>query len=112
MYLILFLMILPFISAVPLVGGPLEELPFIAGDNFNLFITLYLPVTGKITAWRFYAQNTGTVIVGVWRPQGADKYTLVGKNRLNAEQLGKQVRRTIVIYCTTEPSCSHVKCVH
>ena len=83
-----------YISVFPLVvGGPIERLPFPAGKKSNVFLDLSVPVAGRITSWGFYAQNTGQVFAAIWRPLGNRNYKIIGKNKLTANVLGKQVKK-------------------
>ena len=78
------------------VGGPIENLAFDSGDNYNVFLNLTFPVAGRITSWGFYAKKTGTVWVDVWRPLGNWNYTLIAKTLLTANSIGKQVGNAVV----------------
>ena len=47
---------------------------------------------GNVTSWEFYARDKGVFYASVWREEGIGHYVLVGKNLVNATNIGRQVR--------------------
>ncbi len=71
---------------------PLKKLNFSSGKWFNLFVDFKFECVGAVLRWEFYALQSGSVYVSVWRHQSDNNAKLVGKNKLIAPQAGNVVR--------------------
>ena len=50
---------------------------------------------GNVTSWEFYARDRGVFYASVWREEGIGHYVLIGKNLVNATDIGRQVSHQI-----------------
>ncbi len=48
----------------------------------NIFNHMIFNCHGKVFQWQFFAHETGTVFVDVWRLVANNKMRLIGKNRV------------------------------
>ncbi len=71
------------------VAGPLQNLGHLS-TRMYIFTSMAFSCDGVITEWEFYAKNTGTFYVAIWRPDGSD-YTLVSSNKIVVTTVGHQV---------------------
>lgn len=61
-----------------------------AGDNWaNLLVNNAFPCNGRVIGWEYYrASASGTAFLGVWRQVSGSEFTLIGKTRIPAGQVG------------------------
>ena len=63
------------------------------GSWLNIFLDIEVACVGKVKRWEFYASKTGVFYASIWRKTDGS-VTLVGKNRIEADAIGRAVRCT------------------
>ena len=59
-------------------------------DWANLFVDITFPADGKVAGWNYYSlRHDITAYAAVYRPRGANKFELVGRNRLPEGRVGR-----------------------
>ena len=60
--------------------------------NTIVMTAMAIKCDGNVTSWEFYARDRGVFYASVWREEGIGHYVLVGRNLVNATDIGRQVR--------------------
>lgn len=68
---------------------PIQSLSKKIGNWRNIYLDLDFKCDSKVIGWHFYAQDVGTMSIGVWRKEAGDKLKLVAKNEVVVTDLGE-----------------------